>query len=72
MLESTRANVPPTGSVRVKLGFVAPAGTASLMDFKEVFRELRKREGRASWVSAPPVSLFARFHSRFGSRLFSG
>lgn len=28
------------------------------MDFKEVLRELRKREGRASWVSAPPVSLF--------------
>ncbi|KAF8629477.1 hypothetical protein AX15_003424 [Amanita polypyramis BW_CC] len=56
-LESARANTAATGSIQVKLGFVSPPNTANLMDFEEVFRELRKKErtGRSSWASAPPT-----------------
>jgi len=44
---------------------VAPPNTASLLDFEEVLKELRKREGkgRASWVSAPPTRGFGTIRS---------
>ncbi|KAJ2973380.1 hypothetical protein NUW54_g12074 [Trametes sanguinea] len=53
-LVSTRNSTPATGSIQVKLGFVMPANTTSLMDFGEIYSELVKRE-RPSLVSAPPT-----------------
>ncbi|KAL0953106.1 hypothetical protein HGRIS_004377 [Hohenbuehelia grisea] len=52
-LVSTRANTNATGSVQIKLGFVAPPNTQDV-DFDEVFSEFVKRT-RPSLVSAPPT-----------------
>ncbi|KIJ60324.1 hypothetical protein HYDPIDRAFT_177428 [Hydnomerulius pinastri MD-312] len=53
-LVSTRATTHASGSVQIKLGFVSPPNTQSLMGFEEVFAELIKRS-RPSLVSAPPT-----------------
>lgn len=53
---STRTSTPPSGRIKVKLGFVHPPSTAALMDFAEVYADLVKLS-RPSLVSAPPVSL---------------
>ncbi|TBU65187.1 hypothetical protein BD310DRAFT_305289 [Dichomitus squalens] len=53
-LVSTRNSTQATGNIQVKLGFVPPANTATLMDFGEIYSELVKRT-RPSLVSAPPV-----------------
>ncbi|KAI0635493.1 phosphatidylserine decarboxylase-domain-containing protein [Trametes polyzona] len=53
-LQSTRNSTPPTGSIQLKLGFVTPPNTTSLMDFAEIYSELVKRT-RPSLVSAPPT-----------------
>ncbi|OSC96707.1 hypothetical protein PYCCODRAFT_1472429 [Trametes coccinea BRFM310] len=53
-LVSTRNSTPATGSIQVKLGFVMPPNTTSLLDFGEIYSELVKRE-RPSLVSAPPT-----------------
>ncbi|KDQ52654.1 hypothetical protein JAAARDRAFT_39909 [Jaapia argillacea MUCL 33604] len=51
---STRASTPATGTVQIKLGFVAPYNTQSLMEFDEVYAELIRRS-QPSLVSAPPT-----------------
>ncbi|OBZ66242.1 Phosphatidylserine decarboxylase proenzyme 3 [Grifola frondosa] len=51
---STRNSTHATGTIHVKLGFVAPAKTTTLMDFGEVYSDLVKRT-RPSLVSAPPT-----------------
>ena len=51
---STRNSTQATGNIQVKLGFVQPPNTTSLMDFGEIYSELVKRT-RPSLVSAPPV-----------------
>ncbi|KAI0671294.1 phosphatidylserine decarboxylase-domain-containing protein [Trametes maxima] len=53
-LVSTRNSTPATGSIQIKLGFVTPPNTTSLMDFAEIYSELVKRT-RPSLVSAPPT-----------------
>lgn len=62
-LTSTRENTPPTGSIRVKLGFVEPPNTQSLMSFEDVYSELVKRS-RPSVMSAPPVRPPPSLHLR--------
>ncbi|KAG0700175.1 phosphatidylserine decarboxylase-domain-containing protein [Suillus ampliporus] len=53
-LVSTRANTHASGMAVIKLGFVAPPGAQSAMDFERVFAELVRRS-RPSLVSAPPT-----------------
>ncbi|KAI0311126.1 phosphatidylserine decarboxylase-domain-containing protein [Amylostereum chailletii] len=53
-LVSTRANTLPSGTMRLKLGFVQPPGVVNLADFAETYEELVKRS-RPSLVSAPPT-----------------
>lgn len=47
----------------VQNGFVASPNAVSLLDFEEVLKESRKREGkgRASWNIAPPTRGFGTF-----------
>ncbi|KAI8980012.1 C2 domain-containing protein [Trametes punicea] len=52
-LVSTRNSTHATGSIQLKLGFVAPSNTTS-MDYGDIYSELVKRT-RPSLVSAPPV-----------------
>ncbi|EIW57117.1 uncharacterized protein TRAVEDRAFT_168718 [Trametes versicolor FP-101664 SS1] len=51
-LQSSRNSTPPSGSIQLKLGFVSPPNTTTLMDFGEIYSELVKRT-RPSLVSAP-------------------
>ncbi|KAF6765662.1 phosphatidylserine decarboxylase-domain-containing protein [Ephemerocybe angulata] len=51
-LLSTKSNTIATGSVQLKLGFVAPPNSNELMQWEAVYRELSKRS-RPSLVSAP-------------------
>ena len=44
------------GAVQIKLGFVTPPHSGTLLDFDEIFSELVRRS-RPSLVSAPPVRL---------------
>jgi hypothetical protein len=59
-LVSTRASTHATGTVEIKLGFVAPPNTLQPCDFAEIFDDLVKRS-RPSLVSAPPVSTLSTF-----------
>ena len=52
--DSCPLGTPATGDVQVKLGFVQPPNTTTLMEFEEIYSELVKRT-RPSLVSAPPV-----------------
>ncbi|KAH9847969.1 hypothetical protein C2E23DRAFT_713337, partial [Lenzites betulinus] len=42
-LQSIRNSTPATGSIQLKLGFVQPPNTTSLMDFGKIYAELVKR-----------------------------
>ncbi|TFK32508.1 phosphatidylserine decarboxylase-domain-containing protein [Crucibulum laeve] len=53
-LVSTRASTAATGTIQLKLGFVAPPNVQHDLDFAEVYSELVKRS-RPSLVSAPPT-----------------
>lgn len=58
-LVSTREGTEAAGSVQIKLGFITPPNTHSLLEFAEIFNELLKRS-RPSLVSGPPVSISFR------------
>ncbi|OCH86472.1 hypothetical protein OBBRIDRAFT_838129 [Obba rivulosa] len=62
---STRVNLQATGTVQLKLGFVNPPNTTSLMDYTEVYHELDKRS-RPSLVSAPPTEGIGTVRSTSG------
>ncbi|KAF8836809.1 hypothetical protein BDN67DRAFT_910414 [Paxillus ammoniavirescens] len=68
-LVSTRATTHASGSVQIKVGFVTPPNTQSLMGFDEVFAELIKRS-RPSLVSAPPTEGIGTLRSHLGGPAF--
>ncbi|TFK49776.1 hypothetical protein OE88DRAFT_1662429 [Heliocybe sulcata] len=66
---STRTTTKARGSIQIKLGFVQPPNTTSLLDYDEVYQDLVKRS-RPSLMSAPPTEGIGTVRSNQGGPLF--
>ncbi|EPQ52482.1 hypothetical protein GLOTRDRAFT_140216 [Gloeophyllum trabeum ATCC 11539] len=66
---STRTTTKARGTIEIKLGFVQPPNTESLLDFDEIYQDLVKRS-RPSLMSAPPTEGIGTVRSNQGGPLF--